>query len=51
MTFVVRRGVGRCGFGRWRKGRALEISAGSVGLEGSGVTFDELIKPADGELR
>jgi hypothetical protein len=34
------------GVGRWR------ISAGSVGLEGSGVTFDELIKPADdGELR
>jgi hypothetical protein len=31
--------------GRWR------ISAGSVELEGSGVTFDELIKPADGELR
>jgi hypothetical protein len=28
------------------------VSAGSVGLEGSGVTFDELIKPADdGELR
>jgi hypothetical protein len=28
------------------------ISAGSVGLEGSGVTFDELIKPTeDGELR
>jgi hypothetical protein len=30
--------------GRWR------ISAGSVGLKGSGVTFNELIKPADGEL-
>jgi hypothetical protein len=27
------------------------VSAGSVGLEDSGVTFDELIKPADGELR
>jgi hypothetical protein len=28
------------------------ISAGSVGLEGSGVTFDEFIKPTeDGELR
>jgi hypothetical protein len=27
-------------------------SAGSIGLEGSGVTFDELIKPADDdELR
>jgi hypothetical protein len=31
--------------GRWR------ISAGGVGLEGSRVTFDELIKPVDGELR
>jgi hypothetical protein len=31
--------------GRWR------ISAGGVGLEGSSVTFDELIKSADGELR
>ncbi len=28
------------------------ISAGSIRLEGSGMTFDELIKPADdGELR
>jgi hypothetical protein len=34
------------GVGRWR------MCAGSVGLEGSGVMFDELIKPADdGELR
>jgi hypothetical protein len=34
-----------------RVGRG-RISAGSVGLEGSGVTFDELITPADdGELR
>jgi hypothetical protein len=31
--------------GRWR------ISAGGVGLEGGRVTFDELIEPADGELR
>jgi hypothetical protein len=28
------------------------ISAGSIGLEGGGVTFDEFIKPTeDGELR
>jgi hypothetical protein len=28
------------------------IAAGSVGLEGSGVTFDEVIRPTDdGELR
>jgi hypothetical protein len=37
-------------FGRWRKGRRWRIVAGGVGLEGSRVTFDELIKPADGEL-
>jgi hypothetical protein len=29
----------------------LEDLVGSVGLEDSGVTFGELIKPADGELR
>jgi hypothetical protein len=28
----------------------LEDLPGSVGLEGSGVTFEELIKPADGAL-
>jgi hypothetical protein len=50
-TYVLPNVVGRCGFGRWRGGRALSVSAGSVGLEGSGVTFDELIKSADGELR
>jgi hypothetical protein len=47
---VTARWVGRCGFGRWHEGRALEDLPGSVGLEGSGVTFDELVKPADGAL-
>jgi hypothetical protein len=46
----VRTWVGRCGFGRWHTGRALEDLLRSVGLKGSGVTFNELIKPADGEL-
>jgi hypothetical protein len=39
-------------FGRWRRGRAWEDLRRKRRLEGSGVTFDELIKPADdGELR
>jgi hypothetical protein len=47
----VRTWVGRGGFGRWRKGRALEDLHRKRRAGGSGMTFEELIKPADGELR
>jgi hypothetical protein len=44
-------GVGGSGFDRRRGGRAWQDSCRKRRLEGSGVTFDELMKPVDdGEL-